>query len=185
MNTHVSTSGGRVCRLLLASASQGTLDEHEGTASSGGVGGAVGVAPLSEDELVQQLVGKVTIQKLFPNYGYFSGLIESYDNGEKLFHVRYEDDDEEELRFVRCCGVMRCVVVCGSVMQCASQCVAVCSSVLHYAAVCCNLFQCVALCRIVSVCCSALQYVAMCCSVLQCIAVCCSVLQCVAVYCSI
>ena len=87
---------------------------------------------------MQQLVGKVKIQKLFPKYGYFSGLIESYDNGEKLFHVRYEDDDEEELRSVLCCGVLQCDAVCCSVWQCD----AVSCGVLQCDAVCCGVLRC-------------------------------------------
>jgi hypothetical protein len=54
-------------------------------------------ASLNEDELVQRLVGKVTIEKFFPKFGYFSGIIASYDVHTKHFTVRYVDDDEEEL----------------------------------------------------------------------------------------
>ena len=48
---------------------------------------------------MSRLVGKVTIEKLFPKYGYFKGVIESYDAQEKLYTVRYDDDDEEEMTF--------------------------------------------------------------------------------------
>jgi hypothetical protein len=58
-------------------------------------------APLSENELVQRLVGNVTIEKFFPKYGFFSGVIASYDVHTKLFTVRYVDDDEEELSLER------------------------------------------------------------------------------------
>jgi hypothetical protein len=58
-------------------------------------------APLSEDELVQRLVGKVTIEKFFPKFGYFSGVIVSYDVHTQLFTIRYVDDDEEELSLER------------------------------------------------------------------------------------
>ena len=42
----------------------------------------------------------MTISKLFPKYGYFTGVIEAYDVSTKLFTVRYVDDDEEDLRCV-------------------------------------------------------------------------------------
>eukprot|EP00961_Rhodomonas_salina_P203164 2741315-Rhodomonas_salina.1 len=54
---------------------------------------------VTEDEIVQRLVGKVTIRKLFSPYGYFAGLISSYDAEEKLYTVHYVDDDEEEFTF--------------------------------------------------------------------------------------
>jgi len=65
-------------------------------ATDQGEGELVG-SDLSDDELAQQLVGKVTIQKLFSKYGYFSGLIQSYDADAKLYTVHYVDDEEEQL----------------------------------------------------------------------------------------
>ena len=65
-------------------------------ATDQGEGERVG-SDLSDDELAQQLVGKVTIEKLFSKHGYFSGLIQSYDADAKLYTVHYEDDEEEQL----------------------------------------------------------------------------------------
>ena len=51
----------------------------------------------SDQKMAQQLVGKVTIRKFFPNHGYFDGLIQSYDPDERVYTVRYVDEDEEQL----------------------------------------------------------------------------------------
>ena len=50
-----------------------------------------------DQELAQQLVGEVSIKKLFPSHGYFTGLIQSYDPDEKLYTVRYVDEEEEQM----------------------------------------------------------------------------------------
>jgi len=51
----------------------------------------------SSQEIAHKLVGSVRICKLFPRYGYFNGLITSFDSESGLFTICYDDGDKEEL----------------------------------------------------------------------------------------
>ena len=44
-----------------------------------------------------QRVRRAQREELFPKYGYFKGVVSSYDEEEGLYFVSYEDGDEEEL----------------------------------------------------------------------------------------
>ena len=51
---------------------------------------------MSEQQVADRVVG-TSIRKLFPKYGYFKGVVSSFDEEEGLYFVSYEDGDEEEL----------------------------------------------------------------------------------------
>ena len=51
---------------------------------------------LSDQQVAERLVGS-SIRKLFPKYGYFNGVVSSFDAEAELYLVSYEDGDEEEL----------------------------------------------------------------------------------------
>ena len=50
----------------------------------------------SAQQVAERLLG-TSIRKLFPKYGYFNGVISSFDEEADFYFVRYEDGDEEEL----------------------------------------------------------------------------------------
>lgn len=52
---------------------------------------------VSAQHVSKELVGRISIRKLFPKYGYFIGDIRSFDADSGLYTIEYHDGDKEEL----------------------------------------------------------------------------------------